>query len=123
MTDVTLKAVDLGAKALETAYKHRSTIIPALKAGIKRLKDGKVTVAIFGPGGVGKSTTQTLLAEGLDKVQKQMTYYPTVDTSKSKLKNNWTISIWAALLGRRISGTPVGTMHSADLRAAPSVCL
>lgn len=87
-------AVDIGAKALESAYKHRSALVPALKAGFKRLKEGKVTVAIFGPGGSGKTTTQTLLSDGLDEAGKQMIYYPTVDATKKALKDNWTIKVW-----------------------------
>lgn len=93
--DATSKiAMDASAKALESAYKHRAVLIPVLKAGLKRIKEGKVTVAIFGPGGAGKSTTQSLLSDGLDVAQKQQIYFPTIDANKRKLKGNWTIKVW-----------------------------
>lgn len=87
-------AADVAVKSIQITYKHRNQIITALKAGLTRLKDGKVTVAIFGPGGVGKSTTQTLLCDGLEKAEKHMAYFPTLDAKKRKAKDNWTISIW-----------------------------
>jgi GTPase SAR1 family protein len=87
-------ATEVAIGSLDAAYKNRNQILSALQSGLSRLKDGKVTVAIFGPGGVGKSTTQTLLCDGLAKAEKNLAYFPTVDAKKKRAKDNWTISVW-----------------------------
>ena len=82
------------AIVLQTAYKNRAKIFDALMDGLRRVVDGKVTVAIFGIGGSGKSTTRTLMTEGAEQAGKNVSYYPTVLVSKQSIKSRPFVSVW-----------------------------
>lgn len=85
---------ELSKITLEKAFEHRNEIVAALMQGLKRLKTGKVSVAIFGVGGTGKSTAQLLLTEGIDKSDKNHAYIPTVTPTKKRSNDNWYVSVW-----------------------------
>lgn len=85
---------EVAQATLETAFKNRNQIVAALAQGLKRLKEGKVSVAIFGVGGTGKSTAQLLLTEGIDQSEKNHAYIPTVRPTKKKFRDNRFIGIW-----------------------------
>jgi hypothetical protein len=86
-------AIKAAEATLETAFKHRNEIITALNA-LKRVAQGKLTVAIFGIGGTGKTTAQLLLTEGIDKSNKNLAYVPTVRPNKKSAKDNMFVTIW-----------------------------
>jgi signal recognition particle receptor subunit beta len=84
----------LAEKTLETLVKHRSKVWSALKDGLSRVRDGKVSVLVFGLGGVGKTTTTKLLSDGQAAAQENTVYVPTADAERSRSQKNFYISVW-----------------------------
>ena len=66
--------------------------VPYLKNAIRnvrrRLHDGKTVIAVFGPGGVGKTTLGTILADDFSPEKLAQNYVDTPDTETVWLKTN-----------------------------------
>lgn len=86
--------IQLAEKSLEILVKHRSKLWSALKDGLSRVRDGKVSVVVFGLGGVGKTTTTKLLSDGQAAAQANTVYVPTADAERTRSQKNFYISVW-----------------------------
>ncbi len=76
------------AEILGALWKNFPGIKDKLASVRKRVGSGNSYIAVFGPGGVGKSTLGILLSEGFVPAKFETDYVDTPDTSKVSLKSN-----------------------------------
>ncbi|MDX6692982.1 MAG: hypothetical protein QOF02_585 [Blastocatellia bacterium] len=107
-----------------TTFEHRNKLMPALRKVRYWLTHGKLQVAIFGPGGTGKTTVGQFLAGQLNLGVNTGTYKQSIEMEKYALKGDLvckllvppgqprrTIETWPALYRSLSKGTSGGVIN------------
>ncbi|WP_395141476.1 hypothetical protein [Armatimonas sp.] len=89
------KIVGAGVAAA-TDRERRKWLVDQVKKLRRRLRQGTVGIAIFGAGGVGKTTLGTMLDESFDPLAAPRTYKSSVDTETYYFKSNDSQSLLVA---------------------------
>jgi hypothetical protein len=87
---------DTTAKIGLALWEHVPYLKDAVRNVRRKMRDGKTVIAVFGPGGVGKTTLGTILADDFSPEKLAQDYVDTPDTEKIWLKSNDSQSILIA---------------------------
>jgi hypothetical protein len=114
---------DTTAKIGLTLWEKASLLKDAVRGVKRKIRDGKTVIAVFGPGGVGKTTLGTILADDFSPEKLAQDYIDTPGTEKVWLKSNDAQSILIAPGQRSRIAMHWPTIQTALTRAKQSVII
>lgn len=85
-----------GAKTGVDIWKNRNAILQSARRIYSRLRHGKISIAVFGPGGTGKTTLSKLLTEDFRWQARSTAYKESVDVERVALPGNFACDLLIA---------------------------